>query len=162
MAVDPERVQAVFLAAIEASDQPLRQAIHEKECAGDTELRARVEIRLCAHDETGSFLDRPLHAPLLDSVNATRDSPGTQCTDTAICPVAVPGDTISGRYRLLELMGEGGMGSVWMAEQREPVKRLVALKLIKAGMASRLVLARFEAERQALALMDHSNDGPLQ
>ena len=64
---------------------------------------------------------------------------------------------MAGRYRLLEAIGEGGMGTVWMAEQRVPVKRLVALKLIKLGMASKTVLARFEAERQALALMDHPN-----
>src|SRR5262249_49905596 len=68
-----------------------------------------------------------------------------------------PGITIAGRYRLLDMIGEGGMGTVWMAEQREPVKRLVALKLIKPGMASKAVLARFAAERQALALMDHPN-----
>ena len=65
------------------------------------------------------------------------------------------GALVAGRYRLLEAIGEGGMGTVWMAEQREPVKRLVALKLIKPGMDSKAVLARFEAERQALALMDH-------
>ena len=69
----------------------------------------------------------------------------------------MPGTTVAGRYRLLEAIGEGGMGTVWMAEQRVPVKRLVALKLIKLGMASKTVLARFEAERQAMALMDHPN-----
>ncbi|MFN9035571.1 MAG: protein kinase domain-containing protein, partial [Planctomyces sp.] len=65
------------------------------------------------------------------------------------------GDMISGRYRLLELIGEGGMGDVWLAEQREPVRRRVAVKLIRAGMDSERVLLRFEMERQALALMDH-------
>src|SRR5205814_10642757 len=68
-----------------------------------------------------------------------------------------PGAVIAGRYKLLEAIGEGGMGRVWMAKQTEPVKRLVAVKLIKPGMDSRQVLARFEAERQALALMDHPN-----
>src|SRR5262249_18009268 len=67
------------------------------------------------------------------------------------------GATLAGRYRLLEQIGDGGMGAVWMAEQREPVKRLVAVKRIKPGMDSGAVLARFEAERQALALMDHPN-----
>ena len=67
------------------------------------------------------------------------------------------GTLIAGRYKLLEQIGEGGMGAVWVAEQTEPVRRKVALKLIKAGMDSRSVLARFEAERQALALMDHPN-----
>src|SRR5262249_33714262 len=67
------------------------------------------------------------------------------------------GLVLAGRYKLLELVGEGGMGTVWMAQQTEPVKRLVAVKLIKAGMDSKQVLTRFEAERQALALMDHPN-----
>ncbi len=68
-----------------------------------------------------------------------------------------PGQVIAGRYTLLEVLGEGGMGTVYRAEQTEPVKRQVALKLIKIGMDSRAVLARFDAERQALALMDHPN-----
>src|SRR5262249_5328751 len=65
--------------------------------------------------------------------------------------------TVIGPYKLIEQIGEGGMGTVWMAQQTEPVKRLVALKLIKAGMDSRQAIARFEAERQALAVMDHPN-----
>src|SRR5262249_10935722 len=72
-------------------------------------------------------------------------------------PVESVGSIIAGRYKLLETLGQGGMGAVFMAQQTEPVKRLVALKLIKLGMDSRQVLARFEAERQALALMDHPN-----
>src|SRR5262249_8535735 len=67
------------------------------------------------------------------------------------------GAVVAGRYKLLEVIGEGGMGTVWMAQQTAPVKRLVAVKLIKAGMDSRQIVARFEAERQALALMDHPN-----
>jgi serine/threonine protein kinase/tetratricopeptide (TPR) repeat protein len=78
-------------------------------------------------------------------------------TATIDDPADVVGTVVAGRYKLLEEIGEGGMGTVWMAEQREPVKRLVAVKLIKPGMDSRAVLARFEAERQALALMDHPN-----
>ena len=73
----------------------------------------------------------------------------------SLSDVGPAGAIVAGRYKLLEPIGEGGMGTVWMAEQREPVRRLVALKLIKPGMDSRAVLARFEAERQALALMDH-------
>jgi eukaryotic-like serine/threonine-protein kinase len=68
-----------------------------------------------------------------------------------------PGALIAGRYKLLQQIGEGGMGTVWMAEQLEPIRRQVALKLIKPGMNSAQVIARFEAERQALALMDHPN-----
>ena len=74
-----------------------------------------------------------------------------------LVPAVAPGTMVGSRYRLLEVIGEGGMGTVWMAEQREPMRRMVALKLIKPGMASKAVLARFEAERQALALMDHPN-----
>ena len=94
-----------------------------------------------AQAEIGSFHEepRPCHAATVD--HPANDGPGT-----AIGP-----------YKLLEQIGEGGMGEVWVAEQVEPVKRRVAIKLIKAGMDSRAVLARFEAERQALALMDHPN-----
>ena len=74
-----------------------------------------------------------------------------------LAPPVVPGTTVGTRYRLLEVIGEGGMGTVWMAEQREPMRRMVALKLVKPGMASKAVLTRFGAERQALALMDHPN-----
>src|SRR5580658_713775 len=76
-------------------------------------------------------------------------------------PAAVPqeqsGTVLAGKYKLIERIGEGGMGSVWMAQQTEPVKRMVAVKLIKSGDDSKAILARFEAERQALALMDHPN-----
>ena len=75
----------------------------------------------------------------------------------AYVPSEQPGTVIAGRYKLLEEIGEGGMGTVWVAEQTQPVRRKVALKLIKAGMDSKSVLARFEAERQALAVMDHPN-----
>ena len=74
-----------------------------------------------------------------------------------MCPTSNRGAIVAGRYKLLEAIGEGGMGTVWVADQSQPVKRRVALKLIKAGMDSKSVLARFEAERQALAVMDHPN-----
>src|SRR5689334_162809 len=78
-------------------------------------------------------------------------------TPTPVLSAVRPGVVIAGKYKLLEQLGEGGMGAVWMAQQTEPVKRLVAVKLIKAGMDSKSVLARFEAERQALSMMDHPN-----
>src|SRR5262249_35732766 len=96
---------------------------------------------LRALSDARTFLETPPQDP-----SPTVDQP----------PVESPGIVI-GPYKLLELVGEGGMGTVWMAQQTEPVKRLVALKLIKAGMDSKQVIARFEAERQALALMDHPN-----
>src|SRR5437773_7794738 len=110
-------------------------------CGGDLELKRRVERLFRAVSEAGSFLETPAQDP----------SPTVDQT-----PVENPG-TVIGPYKLIEQIGEGGMGTVWMAQQTEPVKRLVAVKLIKAGMDSRQVIARFEAERQALALMDHAN-----
>ena len=101
----------------------------------------RVEGLLRSHEQAGSFLN----APLFDSA-ATIDRP----------PLELPGTQI-GPYKLLEQIGEGGMGIVYHASQREPVRRTVALKIIKPGMDSREVVTRFEAERQALAMMDHPN-----
>jgi serine/threonine protein kinase/tetratricopeptide (TPR) repeat protein len=118
-----------------------RPAFLAAACAGDEALRRRVEALLHAHDNPGSFLAEQAPLP-----TATVDEPGL-----------VRPEMIIGSYKLLEQIGEGGMGTVWMAQQTEPVKRVVALKLIKAGMDSKQVIARFEAERQALALMDHPN-----
>src|SRR5262249_5796052 len=113
------------------------------------ELRANVEKLVAAHFRAGSFLERPavdvgVTGP--ESRPPVAESPGGETRGTRIGP-----------YKLLQQIGEGGMGVVWMAEQQEPVRRLVALKVIKAGMDSAQVVARFEAERQALALMDHPN-----
>jgi WD40 repeat protein/serine/threonine protein kinase len=110
-------------------------------CGGDLELRRRVERLLRAVSEAGSFLETPAQDP-----SSTVDQP----------PVESPG-TVIGPYKLIQQIGEGGMGTVWMAQQTEPVKRLLAVKLIKPGMDSKQVVARFEAEGQALALMDHPN-----
>ncbi len=103
-------------------------------------MRRQVDALLGKHAQAGSFLESPAPGPV-----ATADPP----------PGGERPGTVIGPYKLLEQIGEGGMGAVWMAQQTEPVKRLVAVKLIKAGMDSRQVIARFEAERQALALMDH-------
>lgn len=114
----------------------------ERVCQGDTELRARVEKRLLAQDSSSVT---EAYVPQ----NGASEKPveaGEQL-----------GTVIASRYRLIEVIGEGGMGSVYRAEQLEPVKRHVALKLIKGGIDSRAALRRFEAERQALALMDHPN-----
>src|SRR5262249_32761353 len=149
MASDPKRVQAVFLRAVElrAADRP---AVLDHECSGDIELRQRVEALLQAHDEPGSFLERPVSDPV-----ATGDA---QPRGAGIDGSGVEGPgTHIGPYKLLQQIGEGGMGTVYMAEQAEPVRRKVALKIIKPGMDSAQVIARFEAERQALALMDHQN-----
>src|SRR5205823_12159965 len=113
-------------------------------CTGQPELRRQVENLLCLYQGAGSFLEKPA------ATGAFSD--GAQPASSCEAPGAVLGP-----YKLIEPIGEGGMGTVWMAQQTKPVKRLVALRLIKAGMDSRQVIARFEAERQALALMDHAH-----
>jgi eukaryotic-like serine/threonine-protein kinase len=123
---------------------PERAAYLQGACGGDAALRAKVEALLSADAEAGEFLRT--------SEEALPNAPGT----TSSMPREHEGQMI-GRYKLLQPIGEGGFGSVWLAEQREPVKRRVALKIIKLGMDTRQVIARFEAERQALAMMDHPN-----
>src|SRR6185503_18075115 len=105
-----------------------------------------VESLLAAHQQAGEFLEEV--PTILVS---------TQGMAGLAAPLAEKSGDRIGRYKLLEKVGEGGFGDVWMAEQEEPVRRRVALKIIKLGMATREVVARFEAERQALALMDHPN-----
>jgi eukaryotic-like serine/threonine-protein kinase len=138
-----DRAKAIFDRAVEIELMAERGDFVLRECADDAELRGKVQGLLVAYDQAGSFLESP---PVGVRAAATVGEP--------------PGErpaTLFGPYKLLQPIGEGGMGTVYMAEQTHPVKRLVALKLIKAGMDSRQVLARFGAERQALALMDHPN-----
>ena len=123
---------------------PERAAYLDAACAGDPQLRAAVEGLLRAQVRDPDFLELPVA-----SLTATPDT--SAATAPAVPPAEAPGVVVAGRYKLLEGLGEDGMGTVWMAQQQEPVKRLVAVKLIKAGMDSKAVLARFEAERQALA-----------
>ena len=144
MTADPRRVKELFVAVLDLPDAQARQAFLERECGSDADLRQRLQALLKAHDDPASALDRPLAVV----GPATADYHG---------PAEDVGTIIAGRYKLLEQIGEGGMGTVWVAEQTQPVRRKVALKLIKAGMDSKNVLSRFEAERQALALMDHPN-----
>jgi WD40 repeat protein/serine/threonine protein kinase len=132
-----------------------RAAFLEHACGGDDELRRRVEALLHAHDNPGSFLGKP-PVNLGGAADSQRGQPGdAEAPGTHPIPEG-PGSCI-GPYKLLQRIGEGGMGAVFMAEQTEPVQRRVALKVVKPGMDSDQVLARFEAERQALALMDHPN-----
>src|SRR5947199_4885023 len=137
----------IFVAALQKEDPAERQAYLDEACAGQPELRKHVEDLLRLHDAAGSFLE----SPAADSAATGAFSKAPEPS-----PGEVPGAMI-GPYKLIQQIGEGGMGTVWMAQQTEPVKRLVAVKLIKAGMDSKQVIARFEAERQALALMDHAN-----
>ncbi|MBI2823968.1 MAG: protein kinase [Planctomycetia bacterium] len=140
MSIEPESVQAVFLAAVACDDSAQRAVVLERQCGDNAELRHRVVALLAAHDDPGE-----LPRPGLLEPNACERPP-----DYA------PGQVIARRYRLLEEIGEGGMGTVWVAQQIEPLRRQVAIKLIKPGMDSRRVLSRFETELQALALMDHA------
>jgi len=139
----PDRELAVFSAArqMPASE---RAAYLDKACAGDPALRQSIEELLQASEAVGDFLKSP--AAL--GPGGTVQIPAT--------PAEKPGDQI-GHYKLLQQIGEGGCGVVYMAEQAQPVRRRVALKVIKLGMDTKNVIARFEAERQALALMDHPN-----
>jgi eukaryotic-like serine/threonine-protein kinase len=132
----PRKARDVFLAAIKLPVEE-RQEYLQEACGDDRDLHQRVSALLHAQAEIGSFYEPPAH---------TIDQAITESTGTVIGP-----------YKLIEQIGEGGMGTVWMAEQKKPIQRRVAVKVIKAGMDSKQVLARFEAERQALALMDHPN-----
>ncbi len=116
-------------------------AFLDRECGQDSALRRRLEALLRAHHAAGEFMDTPAPGPQREAPVAGPEMPGTRI----------------GRYKLLQKIGEGGCGVVWMAEQEEHVRRHVALKIIKLGMDTREVIARFEAERQALAMMDHPN-----
>jgi serine/threonine protein kinase/tetratricopeptide (TPR) repeat protein len=150
MPMDGARVKSLFLAASDFAEPAERAAYLDRECGGDVELRARVEALLRVHDAAPPPPDpaAPTSGDLPDGKEETEDDGD---------PTARVGALLASKYKLVEEIGEGGMGSVFMAQQTEPVKRAVAVKVIKAGMDSKAVLARFEAERQALAMMDHPN-----
>ena len=149
-----QRAEEIFAAALALPEARQRTAYLAQACGADQALRELVERLLAAHDEAGTFLETPA-----TGAQGSLLAPGTAVSPDS-APGGVPaeraGDRI-GRYKLLEAIGEGGFGTVWMAEQEEPVRRRVALKIIKLGMDTRQVVARFDAERQALALMDHPN-----
>ncbi len=138
----------LFIAALQLEPAE-RPSFLERECLDDPDLRRRVEGLLAAHERAGSAFGASGKTVDFDP------QPGAE--PPAAPRHVAPGAIVAGRYKLREIIGEGGMGSVYLAEQTQPIKRHVALKLIKAGMDSRTVMARFESERQALALMDHPN-----
>jgi WD40 repeat protein/serine/threonine protein kinase len=140
---DRPQLLSIFCEARECQSATERAAYLDAVCGADAELRARVEALLRAEPVVGNFLQGNSSQP--------------QLARTADEPLSERPGTMIGPYKLLEEIGEGGMGLVFVAEQQEPIKRRVALKIIKPGMDSRQVIARFEAERQALALMDHPN-----
>ena len=151
MAAESDREREIFSSALERATPAERVAYVDGACGEDLELRSRVVALLSAHDLAGGFL--PMDGPTRLPVALT----STLSNSTSLFPVAEkPGDWI-GPYKLREKVGEGGCGVVYVAEQEQPVRRRVALKVIKLGMDTKSVIARFEAERQALAMMDHPN-----
>ena len=134
-------LDSIFLDAVEIESPEERLAYLRKVCSDDSKLLQQVEKLLDAHFQNGSILDSSLGCETLLNDTASPEQPGTRI----------------GNYKLLQQIGEGGFGVVYMAEQCAPVQRMVAIKIIKLGMDSKQVVARFEAERQALAMMDHPN-----
>ena len=164
MSTPPNPEEAIVDAALELPIHE-RAAYLDQVCGHDLQLRQLVDALLHAHQKIISSQIVPPRdpsaaptqsdsAPPLTEGAPERQVPGVAAV--SVTPVEKPGDDI-GRYKLLEQVGEGGFGVVYVAEQREPVKRRVALKIVKLGMDTRQVVGRFEAERQALALMDHPN-----
>jgi serine/threonine protein kinase len=137
-----EREEVLFREALKRASGLERQAFLDGACVGDDALLARLNALLLAHEEPDSFFERQVVPPGGATV--------------VLPPEEGPG-TVIGRYKILEKIGEGGFGVVYVAEQKESVRRRVALKIIKLGMDTKQVVARFEVERQALALMDHPN-----
>ncbi len=133
-----DSLRTIFNDAAELTNPAERSSYLQRACGGNHDLRRKIEDLLSAHDEAGSFL-------------------GDGGPTTVLVPITERAGDRIGRYKLLQQIGEGGCGVVYMAEQEEPVRRRVAVKVIKLGMDTKNVIARFEAERQALAMMDHPN-----
>src|SRR2546423_2686029 len=149
---DLSTAKAIFLDACELNSVQ-RMSLVEQRCAGDASLRAAVQSLLDADDRAGEFLEEPVvdRENLAAALAAATSSAAADGANPESLPRMI------GRYKLLEMIGEGGFGAVYMAEQQDPVRRRVAVKVIKLGMDTRQVITRFEAERQALAMMDHPN-----
>jgi serine/threonine protein kinase len=141
MRTTPPTEESIFTQALDLPDSVARSALLDAACGSDAELRKRVEGLLQSHGDAGSFLATPASTIACCAGEPMTEKPGMHI----------------GPYKLLQQIGEGGMGVVYMAEQEKPVRRRVALKIIKPGMDSHQVIARFESERQALAMMDHQN-----
>ncbi len=164
------RANELFLQAIELTDPVARNQFLDRECGENADLRREVDTLLRAHEQAGEFLIAPApegttaipadFAPTPTFEDVTRS--GGDLTGSFARTEEVEGALVAGKYKLLQQIGKGGMGTVWMAEQTEPVKRRVAVKLIRAERgSSKTILARFEAERQAIALMDYPHIAKL-
>src|SRR5262245_10538855 len=141
--MDPKSIDRIFWDAAQLGSVAERDAYLDGACGGDPQLRRRVEELLQARPKASNFLESLAPRSVATVEELIGERPGT----------------LIGAYKLLEQIGEGGFGVVFMAEQQQPLRRKVALKILKAGMDTRQVVARFEAERQALALMDHPHIG---
>jgi eukaryotic-like serine/threonine-protein kinase len=139
--MEPKSIDQIYWDAAQIASPSEREVYLQQACAADIELRRKVEGLLHARSKVENFLESPA-ASLMHTIDD---------------PISERPGTVIGPYRLMEQIGEGGMGLVFVAEQQQPIRRKVALKVIKPGMDTRQVVARFEAERQALALMDHPN-----
>ncbi|MEZ6121423.1 MAG: serine/threonine-protein kinase [Pirellulaceae bacterium] len=140
---DKNRIESIFLEAV-ALQGKTRSEFVKKACNGNRQIRLEVERLLRADDDADSLLDRPIHGELGSEFDSKRTAEPMEGSHV-------------GPFKLLQKIGEGGFGVVYMAEQTMPVRRKVALKIVKLGMNSKEVVARFEAERQAMAMMDHPN-----
>ncbi|HZI30781.1 MAG TPA: serine/threonine-protein kinase, partial [Candidatus Binatia bacterium] len=153
MSVETDKEQSLFIAALPITDPGDREAFLKEACAEDDGMRSRIAEMLAEHDQSEQFFSNCILNLARDDFDAS-EKPGEQNDEPITGEMA--GMRI-GRYRLLRQLGEGGCGVVYLAEQEEPVRRRVAFKIIKLGMDTRNVIARFDAERQALAMMDHPN-----
>jgi eukaryotic-like serine/threonine-protein kinase len=150
-----EAVKALFEAAME-EDASNRSSFLKERCS-DAGVCAEVERLIAEHDQAGTFLSKSPVQDLAPDEQA-RPTPGISNeygTPTVSTNASETTERVIGRYHLVRKIGEGGMGEVWLAEQKEPVRRRVAIKLIRAGLSTREAMVRFDTERQALALMDH-------
>ncbi|OIR07495.1 serine/threonine-protein kinase PknB [mine drainage metagenome] len=157
MTVDRQREEDLFERARQLEGEAERKALLDRECAGDPALRASLEMLLAAERAGGRFFDEGRTAV---DVLLTEADVGAAANPGGAQGLEADGKMIGsqiGRYKLIDKLGEGGWGTVYLAEQQEPVHRQVALKIVRLGMETRGIIARFEAERQALAMMDHPN-----
>jgi serine/threonine protein kinase len=146
----------LFVAALAIADPAKLTAYLQAECGGNVALLHRIEQLLAGNEQSRNPLDSAVVEPK-NGQTFSFAADRKESTEDHVDPTAGVGSVLAGKYKLVEKIGEGGMGNVYMAQQTEPVKRAVAVKVIKAGMDSKSVLTRFEAERQALAMMDHPN-----
>src|SRR5262249_37411486 len=153
MPIDHNKARDIFVEAVGKTPPKDWDAFIAGQCGEDFELQRHVERLLRAYQDASTRIDAPDAEP-----RATRHfDPVPPPEPSDLPPLPERPGTVIGPFKLLQQLGEGGMGTVFMAEQTHPVQRIVALKIIKPGMDSSRVIARFEAERQALALMDHPN-----